>query len=114
MVEADAGSESSDAALGDPLYARLAQGFTSTTSFQRAPFFGTLCATAVASVLLIAPSAWHRLHFRQKDKEHVLLVSNSLSIAGLAFLAAAMVGAVILFSWFWAAQPLTSRGETES
>jgi Family of unknown function (DUF6328) len=113
----------------------FSQGFTSTTSFQRALFFGTLCATAVASVLLIAPSAWHRLHFRQKDKEHVLLVSNSLSIAGLAFLAAAMVGAVmliadfiysptltivsgviavILFSWFWAAQPLTSRGETES
>jgi hypothetical protein len=113
----------------------FSQGFTSTTSFQRALFFGTLCATAVASVLLIAPSAWHRLHFRQKDKEHVLLVSNSLSIAGLAFLAAAMVGAVmliadfiysptltivsgviavILFGWFWAAQPLTSRGETES
>jgi Family of unknown function (DUF6328) len=113
----------------------FSQGFTSTTSFQRALFFGTLCAMAVASVLLIAPSAWHRLHFRQKDKEHVLLVSNSLSIAGLAFLAAAMVGAVmliadfihsptltivsgviavILFGWFWAAQPLTSRGETES
>ena len=113
----------------------FSQGFTSTTSFQRALFFGTLCATAVASVVLIAPSAWHRLHFRQKDKEHVLLVSNSLSIAGLAFLAAAMVGAVmliadfiysptltivsgviavILFGWFWAAQPLTSRGETES
>jgi hypothetical protein len=113
----------------------FSQGFTSTTSFQRALFFGTLCATAVASVLLIAPSAWHRLHFRQKDKEHVLLVSNSLSIAGLAFLAAAMVGAVmliadfihsptltivsgviavILFGWFWAAQPLTSSAETES
>jgi Family of unknown function (DUF6328) len=64
----------------------------------------------------------------------VLLTSNSLSIAGLAFLAAAMVGAVMLiadfiysptltivsgvvavalFGWFWAALPLTTRGETE-
>jgi Family of unknown function (DUF6328) len=112
----------------------FSQGFTSTTSFQRALFFGTLSATAVASVLLIAPSAWHRLHFRQKDKERVLLTSNSLAIAGLGFLAAAMVGAVMLiadfiysptltivsgvvavalFGWFWAVLPITTRGEGE-
>ena len=42
----------------------FSQGFASTTSFQRALFFGTLSATAVSSALLIAPSAWHRLHFR--------------------------------------------------
>jgi len=38
---------------------------------ERALFFGTLSATAVALVLLIAPSAWHRIHFPQKDKERV-------------------------------------------
>jgi len=113
----------------------FSQGFTSTTSFQRALFFGTLSVTAIASVLLIAPSAWHRLHFRQRDKERVLLTSNSLSIAGLGFLAVAMVGAVMLiadfiyspaltiasgviavivFGWFWGAMPLTTRGEPES
>jgi hypothetical protein len=113
----------------------FSQGFASTTDFQRALFFGTLSATAISAVLLIAPSAWHRLHFRQKDKEHVLLASNSLSIAGLAFLAAAMIGAVMLiadfiysptltivsgvvavviFGWFWAAQPLSTRGERET
>jgi Family of unknown function (DUF6328) len=112
----------------------FSQGFTSTTSFQRALFFGTLASTAVASVLLIAPSAWHRLHFRQKDKERVLLTSNSLTIAGLGFLAAAMVGAVMLiadfiysptltivsgvvavalFGWFWAVLPISTRGERE-
>ncbi len=112
----------------------FSQGFTSTTSFQRALFFGTLSSTAVASVLLIAPSAWHRLHFRQKDKERVLLTSNSLTIAGLGFLAAAMVGAVMLiadfiysptltivsgvvavalFGWFWAVLPISTRGERE-
>jgi Family of unknown function (DUF6328) len=112
----------------------FSQGFASTTDFQRALFFGTLSATAISAVLLIAPSAWHRLHFHQKDKEHVLLASNSLSIAGLAFLAAAMIGAVMLiadfiysptltivsgvvavaiFGWFSAAQPLKTRGERE-
>jgi hypothetical protein len=112
----------------------FSQGFASTTSFQKALFFGTLSATAISAVLLIAPSAWHRLHFRQKDKEQVLLASNSLSIAGLGFLAAAMVGAVMLiadfiysptltivsgvvavalFGWFWAALPLRTRGERQ-
>jgi len=108
----------------------FSQGFTTTSAFQRALFFGTLSTTAIAAVLLIAPSAWHRLHFRRQDKERVLLVSNALSIAGLAFLAAAMTGAVMLiadfiyspaltvvsgvvaliaFGWFWAAWPLERR-----
>jgi hypothetical protein len=85
----------------------FAQGFTVTTSFQRALFFGVLAATAISSALLIAPSAWHRLHFRQKDKENILLVSNRLTIAGLAFLAAAMVGAVMLIADFIYSPTLT-------
>jgi hypothetical protein len=76
----------------------FAQGFATVTDFQRDLFFATLSSTAVASVLLIAPSAWHRLRFRQKDKEHILLSSNLMSIAGLAFLALAMIGAVLLIA----------------
>jgi hypothetical protein len=113
----------------------FAQGFTTTTSFQRDLFFAVLSATAISAALLIAPSAWHRLLFRQKDKEHMLLASNKLTIAGLFFLALAMVGAVMLiadfvfspaltivagaiavavFGMLWAAIPLIrrSRGET--
>jgi hypothetical protein len=78
----------------------FSQGFVQTTDFQRDLFFATLAATAVSTVLLIAPSAWHRIHFRQKDKEHILLASNKLSMAGLAFLALAMIGAVMLIADF--------------
>ncbi|HYU59982.1 MAG TPA: DUF6328 family protein [Solirubrobacterales bacterium] len=76
----------------------FAQGFTSTTSFQRDLFFAVLSCTALSAALLIAPSAWHRLHFRQKDKEHLILTSNRLAIAGLGFLALAMIGAVMLIA----------------
>jgi hypothetical protein len=76
----------------------FSQGFTSTTTFQRDLFFATLAATAISTALLIAPSAWHRIHFRQKDKEDMLVASNKLTIAGLAFLALAMVGAVMLIA----------------
>ena len=93
-------------------------------------FFGTLLCTAISSALLIAPSAYHRLHFRQRNKEELLLSSNRFAIAGLMFLAVAMVGAVVLitdvlygplatvgcglaaaalFGWFWAGLPLMRR-----
>jgi amino acid transporter len=78
----------------------FAQGFTTTTEFQRALFFIVLCFTALSSALLIAPSAWHRLRFRQGDKERILRASNKMSIVGVGFLAAAMIGAVMLLADF--------------
>lgn len=78
----------------------FSQGFVKTTTFQRDLFFATLAATAISTALLIAPSAWHRIHFRQKNKEDILLASNKLTIAGLAFLALAMIGAVMLIADF--------------
>jgi drug/metabolite transporter (DMT)-like permease len=108
----------------------FAQGFATTTTFQRDLFFATLAATAISTALLIAPSAWHRIHFRQKNKEDMLFASNKLTLGGLAFLALAMIGAVmliadyafsntlavisgivaaVLLAAFWAAIPLLRR-----
>ena len=78
----------------------FAQGFAQTSDFQRDLFFGTLLATAISTALLIAPSAYHRINFREHDKEQMLLTSNALTIAGLAFLALAVVGAVALIADF--------------
>jgi O-antigen/teichoic acid export membrane protein len=49
---------------------------------------GLLCAAA-ATILLIAPSANHRILFRAREKAELLKLANVLTIAGLAFLAAA-------------------------
>jgi hypothetical protein len=78
----------------------FAQGFTQTTEFQRDLYFGVLAATAVSSGLLIAPSAFHRLNFRMHNKEELLVISNWLTIVGLLFLAAAIIGAVTLIAHF--------------
>jgi Family of unknown function (DUF6328) len=85
----------------------FAQGFTHTTDFQRALFFVVMSLTAVSLALLIAPSAWHRLRFRQQDKERILQASNKMSIAGLGFLALAMTGAVMLIADFIYSPTLT-------
>jgi uncharacterized protein DUF6328 len=85
----------------------FSQGFAQTTQFQRDLLFGVLVATAISAALLIAPSAWHRLRFRQRDKELILFVSNRMAIVGLGFLALAMVGAVMLIANYAFSETLT-------
>ena len=71
-------------------------GFAGASQFQKDVYLVTLLLTAMATALLIAPSAYHRLEFRQDDKKHIVFVANRFAIAGFAFLAAAMTSAVLL------------------
>ena len=72
------------------------QRFAEVTDFQRDVYFGTLLAAAAASALFIAPTAYHRLMFRERDKPRLIQISSRLAIAGLACLAIAMNGAMLL------------------
>ena len=90
----------------------FAQGFTRVTDFQRNLFFATLLATAASTACLIAPTATHRLRFHQGDRRYVIESANRLMIAGLVFLALAIIGAVVLITdylyglggqWIWPA-----------
>src|SRR3954451_8022334 len=72
------------------------QGFQKATSFQKEVYGVTLLLTALASALLMAPSAYHRLEFRQDDKKHIVYMANRFSIIGFAVLAAAMTSAILL------------------
>lgn len=74
------------------------QRFAQVTTFQRDVYFATLLFTAISSALLIAPSAQHRLLFRQREKKQLLVTANWLTIAGLVFLALAIIGVVMLIT----------------
>ena len=101
-----------------------------TTDFQRDAYIVAVLATALSTLLLIAPSAHHRLLFREGDKEHMLQFGNRCAIAGVAMLAVAMttvlylIVAVVLggnwaaaiaaaaagaFAWVWFAVPLLRK-----
>ena len=103
---------------------------TPFSEFQRDVFFVTLLSAAVATGLLIAPAAQHRVLFRQHDKEALLRRSNRSAFLGLTVLALAIVGAVLLVTdavfdltlawitavaiavflvWWWIAVPLWKR-----
>src|SRR3954454_14996899 len=75
-----------------PLAARL----PALSDFQRVDYFVTLLAAGASAVLLIAPTAYHRILFRCGDKEHLVQVANRFTLAGLVFVGAAMCGALLL------------------
>jgi Family of unknown function (DUF6328) len=104
------------------------------TDFQRDVYFVTLLAAAVATGLLIAPAAQHRVLFRQQDKEALLRRSNRSATLGLTVLAVAIVSAVLLvtdvvfdltlawftaavvaalLAWWWLAVPFWKRARNE-
>jgi hypothetical protein len=76
------------------------QRFADITSFQRTVYFVTLLCATAACACLIAPTAHHRIEFREGDKERIVMGGNRLALAGLALLATAMTGAITLVTDF--------------
>jgi hypothetical protein len=108
----------------------FSQGFSKLDATERGFYGLCLVLAALATGLLIAPSASHRLNFRAGNKEWLLTHSNRLAVAGLLVLAMAIcvsmfvalavvldapwgVGIALLtalwFGWFWYVQPLMHR-----
>ena len=69
-------------------------GFTDLSTGQERVYLATLLSAGLASALLIAPTAQHRITFRMQEKEFLVKTANGLTLAGLAFLALAMTGAI--------------------
>ena len=74
------------------------QRFASLTGLQTDLYFVTLLSTALTTALLVAPTANHRMLFRKRDKERLVIVSNRLAIVGLVTLAFSMCCVVLLIS----------------
>jgi hypothetical protein len=78
----------------------FSNGFPKLSTFDREIYFVAFIATAVSTVLLIAPSSYHRLRWRQHDKERMLVIANYLTIGGLSALAVAVTSAVFVITDF--------------
>jgi hypothetical protein len=76
------------------------QRFTSITEFERAVYFITLIATGIATALLIAPGAIHRVEFRADDKEWIVFTGNRLMVVGFGVLGVAVTSAVLFVTHF--------------
>jgi amino acid transporter len=86
----------------------FANGFPKLDKLDRDVFFVAFITTALSTAFLIAPSSYHRLRWREHDKERMLRTSNALTIIGLTFLAISIVCVVFVITDFlfhraWAA-----------
>ena len=112
----------------------FSNGYANMTELQKDVYFITFLCTAAASAFLIAPSAQHRLRWREHDKERLLVVANRQAIAGSVLLALAMSGATFLvtdvlfevtsaaivtgfvaalFTWLWFGWPLLRQARDQ-
>jgi Kef-type K+ transport system membrane component KefB len=80
------------------LTAPFQQRFAQLPASQRNAFFASIACATVATALLIAPSAHHRLRWREREKERLLQVANREAIWGTVFLAAAIVLALYVIT----------------
>jgi hypothetical protein len=104
--------------------------FDKLTTNQKYVYFSALLCAATAIILLISPTAAHRIRWRQQDKERLLVLATRTSITATVFIALAMTAAVSLvtdflfggavtavvtaavaamFAWLWFGLPLLRR-----
>ena len=104
------------------------------TGFERLLYVSAFLAVAAGLALLVAPSSYHRLRFREMDKERLLFVANRMVITATVLMAygisatvylvvetliggvlAAIIAAVNAgwFAWFWFGLPLLRRANDE-
>ena len=86
----------------------FSQRFGQLTTTQRTSYFIAFLTAAASTALLLAPAAYHRIQWRQHDKERLLQVSTRMALGGLALLTVAMASAAfvvtdVLYDTTWAA-----------
>jgi hypothetical protein len=108
----------------------FSQRFPSVSMLEEYVFYATLLCTLLSAALLMAPTPHHRILWREHQREKRVELGNRLIMAGLSFLALAIVGSVFLISdlvvggvaaglttvgiglvilWVWYGQPLFRR-----
>ena len=71
-------------------------------------YYAALLCAAAAIVLLIAPTAAHRIRWRQHDKEALLQFATKTALAATVFLAFGMTASVYLITDFLYGEPWTA------
>jgi hypothetical protein len=74
--------------------------FSQLSGEQRDLYLTCVVLSAVATILLIGPVAYHRLVFRRGMKEQLVRFANRVAILGLTAVGLAVLSAVLLVLWY--------------
>ena len=71
-------------------------GWDGATDSQRAAYVVAFLATLLSVIGFMTPTAYHRLRWRERNKERMLRISHAGTICGIGLLAVAMTAATYL------------------
>ena len=74
--------------------------FSETDELQRNVWFAAFLLALGAVACFITPTAYHRIRFRDFDKERLVTTATRLAVVGLAFLAAALSASAFFVTGF--------------
>jgi amino acid transporter len=84
----------------------FSQQFETINDLQKYAYLVALTFTALGSALLIAPTPYHRIRWRDQDKDAMLRLANRLALAGTVCVAIAMPCALFFVTDFLFKSPL--------
>lgn len=82
--------------VGFLLVIAFSAGFAGATDFQRVVYYLTLLVTGVAAIIVVAPVVHHRMAFRRRDKERVIVRGNHQILAAIGLVALSILGILTL------------------
>jgi hypothetical protein len=104
------------------------------SDLERLLYLGAFLAVSAGLAMLLAPSTYHRIRFREMDKERLLFLANRLVIGATILVAIGIALAVYLvvenliggavaaaiaavngawFAWFWFGLPLVRKASAQ-
>ena len=81
--------------------------FARLTAQQEYVYYAALLCATAAIVLLITPTASHRIRWRKQDKEALMVMATRTAIAATVFIAASMTASVYLITDVLFGEPAT-------
>ncbi len=84
----------------------FSQRFEMINDLQKYAYIVALTFTALGSALLIAPTPYHRIRWRDQDKDAMLRLANRLALAGTVCVAIAMPCALFFVTDFLFKSPV--------
>ncbi len=84
--------------IGFLLVIAFSPRFVDVTAFQKHTYFATLMITGAAAIVVVAPVVHHRLAFRRRDKERVVVRGNLQVLISIALVAGSILGIAVLIT----------------
>ena len=86
--------------VGFELVVAFSSGFADATRFQKIDYYLTLLVTGLAAIVVVSPVVHHRMAFRRRDKERVVVRGNAAILVSIALVAVSILGITTLVTDF--------------